>query len=192
MGTVCKQRRMGVGGVVDKKCRTDDYLQLPIVSQLFVQVKKKLSFSKVNSHNNLSFYNNYTFLKRIDQLPTGPEWICDVVTITGNIVDDNGVCIEDNVEVWRRDPVECVKQLIGNLAFKYYMSYIAEHVYLDNRGKLWIFDEMWTADWWWNMQVSLFICIYKDWNLPYFIKKKLPEGATIAPLILSSDKTQLT
>ena len=73
---------------------TDDYLQLPIVSWLFVQVKKKLSFSKVNSCNNLLFHNNYTFLKRIDQLPTGPEWICDVVTITGNIVDDNGVCIE--------------------------------------------------------------------------------------------------
>ena len=67
------------------------------------------------------------------------------------------MCIEDNVEVWRRDPVECVKQLMGNLAFKDYMSYTAEHVYLDNGGKVRIFDEMWMADWWWNMQVSLFL-----------------------------------
>jgi hypothetical protein len=111
---------------------------------------------KVNSHKNLSFHNNYTFLKKIDQLPTGPEWICDIITVTGNTVDDNGVRIEENVEVWRRDPVECVKELMGNPAFKDYMSYIAERVYLDNGGKVRIFDEMWTADWWWNIQVSFF------------------------------------
>jgi len=32
---------------------------------------------------------------------------------------------------------------------------IAERVYLDERGEVRIFDEMWTADWWWNTQVSL-------------------------------------
>jgi Plavaka transposase len=63
--------------------------------------------------------------------------------------------MEENVEVWRRDPVECVKELMGNPAFKNHMSYVAEHVYLDKGGKVRIFDEMWTADWWWNTQVSL-------------------------------------
>ncbi|KAF8871399.1 hypothetical protein BD779DRAFT_1385540, partial [Infundibulicybe gibba] len=33
---------------------------------------------------------------------------------------------------------------------------------------------MWTADWWWDTQ------------------NKLPDGATIAPIILASDKTQLS
>ena len=55
--------------------------------------------------------------------------------------------MEENVEVWRRDPVECVKELMGNPAFKNHMSYVAEHVYLDKGGKVRIFDEMWTADW---------------------------------------------
>jgi hypothetical protein len=91
---------------------------------------------KVNSPKNLLFHNNYTFLKRVDQLPTGPEWICDITTITGNIVDENGVCMEEHVEVWRRDPVECVKELMGNPAFKDYMSYIPEHVYLDKGAKV--------------------------------------------------------
>ena len=98
--------------------------------------KEKLSFSKVNSRQNLSFHNNYTFLKRINQLPAGPEWICDIITITGNIVDENGVCMEVDVELWRRDPVKCVKGLMGNPAFKDHMSYTAEHVYLDNGGKV--------------------------------------------------------
>ena len=64
--------------------------------------------------------------------------------------------MEEYVEVWRRDPVDCVGGLMGNPAFKDYMSYIAERVYLDKRGEVRIFDEMWTADWWWNTQVSLF------------------------------------
>jgi hypothetical protein len=109
----------------------------------------------VNSRENLSFHNNYTFLKKIDQLPTGPEWTCDIVTITGNILDDNGIFLEENVEVWRRDPVECVKELMGNPLFKDCMSYLPEHVYKDDGGKVRIYDEMWTADWWWNTQVSL-------------------------------------
>jgi hypothetical protein len=111
--------------------------------------------SKVNSCENLSFHNNYTFYKKVDQLPTGPEWMCDIVTITGDIVDENGVRMEENVEVWRRDPVECVKELMGNPAFKNNMSYVAEHIYLDKGGKVRIFDEMWTGDWWWDTQVSL-------------------------------------
>lgn len=57
--------------------------------------------------------------------------------------------------MWRRDPVQCVKEIMRNPAFKEYMSYIAEHVYVDEEGKLQIYDEMWMGDWWWNMQVSL-------------------------------------
>ena len=66
------------------------------------------------------------------------------------------MCMEVDVELWRRDPVECVKELMGNPAFKDHMSYI-EHVNLDNGRKVRIYDEMWMADLWWNMQVSLFL-----------------------------------
>ena len=53
---------------------------------------------------------------------------------------------------------------------------------------------MWTADWWWNTQVSLFEIHILDieTNHSIFKKKKLPRGATLAPLIISSDKMQLT
>lgn len=83
--------------------------------------------------------------------------------------------MEENVEVWRRDVVECVEELIGNPAFKDYMSYVAEHVYLDKEGKVRIFDEMWTADWWWNTQVSL-PNIYKALKLTAFYKEKTSRG----------------
>ncbi|KAG1734399.1 uncharacterized protein EDB91DRAFT_1238423 [Suillus paluster] len=77
-------------------------------------------------------------------------------------------------ELWQRNPVECVRDLIGNPAFKDYLSYVPEKVYADAQGKMQVYDEMWTGDWWWNMQ------------------EHLPSGAVVALVILTSDKTNLT
>ena len=41
-------------------------------------------------------------------------------------------------------------------AFKDYISYVPERVYMDKEGKVRVFDEMWTGDWWWEIQVRLF------------------------------------
>jgi Plavaka transposase len=60
----------------------------------------------------------------------------------------------EKLELWRRDPVECVKELMGNPALKNYMKYAPERVYEDVEGETRIFDEMWTADWWWDTQVK--------------------------------------
>ncbi|KAI6009336.1 hypothetical protein BKA83DRAFT_4467974 [Pisolithus microcarpus] len=65
-------------------------------------------------------------------------------------------------------------ELIGNPAFRDAMAYVPEHAYADSEGKNRIYNEMWTADWWWDMQ------------------GKLPVGAMVAPVILSSDKTSLS
>ena len=51
---------------------------------------------------------------------------------------------------------------------------------------------MWTADLWWNTQVSLFYLTLNIETSHSSIKKLLLEGATLAPVILSSYKTQLT
>ena len=57
------------------------------------------------------------------------------------------------MEIWYRDPVECIKFLMGNPAFKEFMAYAPERVYCDNKGNDHIYDETWTADWWWKTQV---------------------------------------
>ncbi|KAG5636644.1 hypothetical protein H0H81_007301 [Sphagnurus paluster] len=54
------------------------------------------------------------------------------------------------------------------------MAFAPEQVFTDEACSERVFDEMWTANWWWKIQ------------------ELLPKGATIAPLILSSDKTQLS
>ncbi|KAG1724981.1 hypothetical protein EDB19DRAFT_1897836 [Suillus lakei] len=121
-----------------------------------------------------SFTSNYTLQKKLNKLPKGPGWTCEIVTSTGDQVDGNGNPLTEQHELWRRDPVECVHELIGNPAFKEYLSYIPEKVYEDAKGNRRVYNEMWTGDWWWDMQ------------------ERLPAGAVVAPVILASDKTNLT
>ena len=93
-------------------------------------------------------------MKKVDQLPISPEWKCSIIDITEDRADEEGNMMQEQLELWHCDPIECVKELIGNPDFKDYISYVAEHVYMDDEGVIRIFDEMWTGDWWWNTQVG--------------------------------------
>ena len=74
--------------------------------------------------------------------------------VDGDRVGEDGVPMFEDLELWMRDPVECVKELLGNPAFKDFMSFVLERVYAEGNGTNRIYDEMWTADWWWKTQVS--------------------------------------
>ena len=75
--------------------------------------------------------------------------------VEGDRVGEGGETMSEDLELWMRDPVECVKELIGNPAFKTLMSLVRERVFADEKGMNRIFDEMWTADWWRKTQVSV-------------------------------------
>lgn len=68
-------------------------------------------------------------------------------------MDKHGKALTEEIELWRRDPVECVRELIGNPAFKDHLAYLPERVYGDAKGGTRLYDEMWTAEWWWKVQV---------------------------------------
>jgi hypothetical protein len=104
-----------------------------------------------------TYGSNRTFLKKIDALPTqATGWTCDIVTSPGNRLNDEGDPVSsERLELWMRDPVECMKELMGNPIFRKYMEYAPQKHFLDEEGKNRVFDEMWTADWWWNTQVKL-------------------------------------
>lgn len=93
-------------------------------------------------------------MKAIDVLPTGPEWKRSIISVLGDEVDGDGKLIEEELELWMRDPVECIRELMQNPAFKESMAYAPERVYRDSEGKNRIYEEMWTGDWWWKAQVS--------------------------------------
>jgi hypothetical protein len=84
----------------------------------------------------------------------GAGWTCDIISSKGNQLNAEGEPLPmEKLELWRRDPVECIKELMGNPALKKYMKYAPERVYEDDEGTNRVFDEMWTGDWWWNIQV---------------------------------------
>ncbi|KAH7905274.1 hypothetical protein BJ138DRAFT_1138330 [Hygrophoropsis aurantiaca] len=137
---------------------TEEFMKLPITRERM----------------QLSFQSNYTFMKAIDKLPTGPEWKCELVTAEGDHEGEDGEVVNEELELWLRDPIACIRELIGNPTFQKHLAYAPEKVFIDQNGMTRQFDEMWTGDWWWNMQ------------------DRLPSGATIAPIVLASDKTQLS
>ncbi|KAG1810083.1 uncharacterized protein HD556DRAFT_1453102, partial [Suillus plorans] len=138
--------------------RTDEFLKLPITQN---RMKP-------------SFHNNRSFLQKVDELPHATAWSCKKVKVQGNKTDEKGQTLHEEVEVWMRDPVECVKDLIGNPLFRDHMVYAPARAYRDPAGLHRVIDDMWTADWWCDKQ------------------KLLPKGATIAPITLASDKTCLS
>ena len=75
--------------------------------------------------------------------------------VDGNCVGDDNERMCKDLELWMHNLVECVKELVGNPAFKKSMSFVPKHVYEDENATNRILDEMWTADWWWKTQVSV-------------------------------------
>lgn len=62
--------------------------------------------------------------------------------------------IKEEVELWMRDPVECIRDLLANPAFAEHMRFEPERLFEDEEGKKPIFSEMWTGEWWAKIQVS--------------------------------------
>lgn len=159
--------------------KIDEYLKLPIVSYLIIRDRLSLinKWLKTVKRTKPSFNNTYSFLKKIDQLPTGSDWVCDIVDVTGNRVGPNGEKLTEELELWRRDPVECIKELLGNPAFRETISYVPERVYSDHEGKDRIYDEMWTAEYCtgkttcWCSCCTCYSCIRQDKLLATYLRR---------------------
>jgi hypothetical protein len=97
-------------------------------------------------------------LKKIDQLPTGPDWVCDIINVSGDLEQEDGERMGEELELWRRNPLECIRELIGNPSFKDKMVFEPAQFFTDEAHSIRLIDEAWTADWWWKAQVSSRLC----------------------------------
>ncbi|KAH0604492.1 uncharacterized protein H6S33_006869 [Morchella sextelata] len=113
--------------------------------------------------NERSFQSAYTFQNQLDKMTGSPPNFQ-----YGTVGDGFG----RTTDLYYRNPVECARYLLGQRCYKSSMVYRPERVYDADGYQL--YSEMHTADWWWNMQ------------------ERLPTGATIVPIICSSDVTHLT
>ena len=100
-----------------------------------------------------SFKNKQSLLKKVDQLAVGPSWHCDIVEVTGDLPGPKGQLLTEDMDIWRRDAVDCIADLIGNPAFKDYIVY--EPVRIKHNGQRY-YSETCTSDWWWKVQVRTY------------------------------------
>ncbi|PIL32079.1 hypothetical protein GSI_06784 [Ganoderma sinense ZZ0214-1] len=138
------------------------------------QIEDYLTLPITRTRTAPSFRNKRSFMQKIDALPAGVSWLCDQWELVGDLVDEEGDVRTEEIELWRRDPVELVRELLGNPIFRDSLRYAPEQLFANEDGSARIYDETWTGDWWWELQGLL------------------PPGVTIAPIILSSDKTVLS
>ncbi|KAJ7186672.1 hypothetical protein C8R46DRAFT_1157897 [Mycena filopes] len=125
-----------------RQSKTNDFLKLKSVREGIKQ--------------GFGFPNNRAFLKHIDTLPEGPGWHCHPFELKGDELDADSAPKVEIVNMWYQDPVECVRELLGNPAFDGNMGFVPCHVFRDvdddGEGKNREYSEMWTAEWWWEIQ----------------------------------------
>lgn len=91
--------------------------------------------------------NDAALLRDIDGLPQGPNWTTAEVTVGEGLYKRKHT-------VYLRDILAVVRQLIGASRFKRCMHYVPERRWTSPERKCRVYDEMWTGDWWWRMQVG--------------------------------------
>ncbi|THU95825.1 hypothetical protein K435DRAFT_665625 [Dendrothele bispora CBS 962.96] len=116
----------------------------------------------------LSYRNVKELDKIIDKhLPSWPQFQRQEVVVQGQVF-----------EIYFRDILQCVKTLYGDANFAPYLKFAPERHFEDHTCAEQLYHDMHTGQWWWSTQEKL--------------DKNAGRGRTIVPLIISSDKTQVT
>jgi hypothetical protein len=90
-----------------------------------------------------------------------PQWTSTVITVDGR-----------QLRLHHRNALDLISLLIGHVPFKDDLFFSPIRQYSSTGAR--VYDELHTANWWWDTQ------------------EQLPDGATVVPILLASDKTQLT
>ncbi|KAI0055813.1 hypothetical protein BV25DRAFT_1921497 [Artomyces pyxidatus] len=77
-----------------------------------------------------------------------------------------------------RDPLEAIEALLGNPAHAKHIVYRPRKVFSSQTKEVRVYNEIWTGKWWYSVQSSL--------------EAQGHKGATVAPVMIATDKTQLT
>ncbi|THU98815.1 hypothetical protein K435DRAFT_795398 [Dendrothele bispora CBS 962.96] len=127
-----------------------------------------LSIQGVAEALDLSYRNTNELNNIIDQdLPSRrPTFSRQEVVIGGKAFD-----------FYNRNPLDCIRALYGNPDHAQYLCFSPERHYADPDKTMRLYHDFNTGKWWWDTQKAL------EHDKP---------GATIIPVIISSDKTQVT
>ncbi|KAF8598292.1 hypothetical protein BDV93DRAFT_419655, partial [Ceratobasidium sp. AG-I] len=107
------------------------------------------------------------FNRDVDNLPHGPAWERRTIRVQG----DTG---EEILDFWMRNVLDVVRQLIPDSRYARYMCYAPQKLWTSAKCLTRVYNEMSSGDWWWRIQGLL------------------GGHATACPIIIASDKTQMS
>ncbi|KAF8869819.1 hypothetical protein BD779DRAFT_1479404 [Infundibulicybe gibba] len=130
-------------------------------------VSDLLAIEGIQQKLGLSFKNSRELNKIIDaQIPDQPKFKCRNIGVAG-----------ESFELYYRNPIDCIRSLFGNPEFCNDLLMAPEMHFTRPNKQNQVYSELNTGSWWWETQEKI------DQEKP---------GGTIIPVIISSDKTQLT
>ncbi|KAJ6471532.1 hypothetical protein C8R45DRAFT_1055045 [Mycena sanguinolenta] len=149
----------------------------------WAKLRELLIAEQVPEALGLSYKNSRELNQIIDQLPAGrPTFTRQEIVVAGEAFD-----------VYFRSVVDCIKALYGDPEFAGELIFKPERHYADADETIRLYHDMHTAEWWWRTQVRLiqFLWLHVAHSSPENCRERRP-GATIVPVIISTDKTQTT
>ena len=105
----------------------------------------------------LDFTNKEHLFAKVNAIPGGAAWKCKAWDEIGDLLDAQGNPLTERVELYMRDAVDCIEELMGNPIFKDLLRYAPERWYEDEQGRKRLYGDMWTGEWWWRLQVRLVV-----------------------------------
>ena len=80
-----------------------------------------------------SFSNSCKLYQLVDELPRGSEWIRETFEVKGDKRTPDGKdFMKEELEIWMRNPVELVKELMSNPSFQDVLVYAPEKRFMDS------------------------------------------------------------
>ena len=98
-------------------------------------------------------------------------------------------------KVYFWDIVACIKSLFRDPNFMPYLVFRPEKHYTDKDKMVQMYHDMHTGRWWWTTQVRILTSSFASVSHPIWTQEKLDRdcpGVTVIPIIISTNKTQLT
>ena len=102
----------------------------------------------------LSYHNMETLKRKISNLPKQGEW----QTCTMALSEDPGV----QHQIYYQNPIDVIKSLWSNPTYANQMVFAPQKVWISSDKTSRLYNEMWTGDWWWKIQVLFLIKFYSN------------------------------
>lgn len=89
----------------------------------------------------------------MDGLPSGADFSRIPMTVLGDLLNEKGEVMKEEVDMWVRNPMDCVWELIGNASLREHLTYAPCCIWQNGDKLKRVYNKRHTADWWSDSQV---------------------------------------